>query len=69
MAQSKLLTVALTSDDETKTTAYSMGIGLVSIEQFIFRTVVGRQLVAWPSLTSYQAGSLNIGFLQWSGCL
>lgn len=24
MAQSKLLTVALTSDDETKTTAYSM---------------------------------------------
>lgn len=34
MAQSNLLTVALTSDDETKTTAYNMGCGLVAIEQY-----------------------------------
>ena len=34
MAQSNFLTVALTSDDETKATAYNMGCGLVAIEQY-----------------------------------
>ena len=34
MAQSNLLTVALTSDDETKTTAYNMGCGLIAIDQY-----------------------------------
>ena len=34
MVQAAALTVALTNDNETKTTAYNMGCGLVAIEQY-----------------------------------